>query len=185
MHTFHFPPPKRSLSIYLQVNNQLSLPLTETLQQLNNLCFKWQEGNTGWDRLRGNCVYDSQATVLLFHLRQTFRRKCEKKVWLHLVERRKDTWKLREPQSYRKLTPSTWSSWLLLTNCSRRDVSSFFIKATSPSTVVLFCGKLLISCCCLVTFCGSKETGGKTESDTDRKNRRETGRVTSELMHAN
>lgn len=112
------------------------------------------------------------------------RRKWEK-MELYLVECKGNTWKVREPQSHRKLTPSTWSSWLLLTNCSRRDVSSFFIKATCPSTVVLFCGKLLISCCCLVTFCGSKETGGKTESDTDRKNRGETGRVTSELMHAN
>lgn len=57
MHTFHFPPLKQSLSINLQVNNQLSflsilLSLhTGTSQLLRILCWKWKEIRLkgGWD----------------------------------------------------------------------------------------------------------------------------------------
>lgn len=87
------------------------------------------------------------------------------------------------PNCHRKFVPPTLSSWLLLTSCSRRAVSSFFIKALSSSTVVRLCTKLLISCCCLVTFCG-RQRDRRRDRKWCRQKERKTDKERHRLHHA-
>lgn len=95
------------------------------------------------------------------------------------VPHRRETFWLWDPDCRRKFVPPTLSSWLLLTSCSRRTVSSFFIKVLSSPTVVLLCTKLLISCCCPVTFCGRQRDRRKDgEGHKQRQRKRATGYIT-------